>query len=134
MKCNVCGGELILTTGGYICKSCGFGVGVGNKFRIVPLIKTSWTKEELKELIKETVNEILDYQEQAKELARVSVLLLQELNNLNIDTVYDEVLCRKLYKYGYINMDGDRYVLEFIESGMQNARNRYEREHGRKGK
>lgn len=71
----------------------------------------------------------VNYQEQAKELARVSVLLLQELNNLNIDTVYAEILCRKLYKYGYINMDGDRYVLEFIESGMQNARSR-----DRKGK
>lgn len=67
-----------------------------------------------------------NYQKQAKELARVSVELIYELNEEGIDTGYMEILCRRLHQYGYINMDGDNYVLDFISNGRRNAKERKE--------
>ena len=67
-----------------------------------------------------------NYQQQAHELASAATSLLFELNEMDIDTAYMEVMCRKLYKFGYINMTGDGYILEFIANGRRNAKRRAE--------
>lgn len=65
-----------------------------------------------------------DYYHQAQNLAELSVELLNELQELDVDTAYCEILCRALYKYGYINMRDDYYVLEFISNGRANVKRR----------
>lgn len=62
-----------------------------------------------------------NYQEQAKTLARLAVEILTEST---VDTAHTELMCRALHKYGYINMENERYVLEFIPNGRVNAKKR----------
>lgn len=66
----------------------------------------------------------VNYQQQAYELAEVCVELLKALDALKVDNAYVEILCRKLYKYGYINMKDDEYILKFISNPRRNARER----------
>ena len=70
------------------------------------------------------MSKYINYQQQARGLAEAAVGLLNELNEEGIDTAYSEVLCRKLYKYGYIEMDGDEYVLRFDSNGILNIMDR----------